>query len=74
MLGAQHMLAREGRALRPLFSGTLQSWAGRTPGHLDTHSVLACLCNLVFPQKYLELSLGTAEEGLGWQPENVLGA
>lgn len=58
----------------PLLLGTLQSCARRRPGHLDTHSVLDCLCNPVFPEKYLDVSLGTSREGPGWHPENLLGA
>ena len=73
LLGKQRLLLLLSCPSSPLLSGTLQSWA-RTPGHLDTHSVLGCLCNLVFPEKYLDVSLGTSEEGPGWHPENLLGA
>ena len=35
--------------------------------------MLDWLHNVVFPEKYLDLSLGTSKKGLGWHPENLLG-
>lgn len=61
----------------PLFSQELckqQSRARRPPGHPDTRSGLDCLHHLVFLEKYVDLSLGASEEGLGWDPENLSGA
>lgn len=39
----------------------------------QTYSVPDWLHNLVFPEKYLDLSFSASKEGLGWLPENLLG-